>query len=280
MSSSTFNIENWTLKKKEISNCVIFLSLVFLYCFFHLKMTIIGKPVSWIMIAPSITPRKSLGGSSNPAMRLYKFETDTGQVCTFRFTLKRIPVEKICPIAIGWVKRFNAGRCKVMKKDLTPTDVLWKKEGKKIVMYWLFQEFIHRFPSDRSQYNMKRLSKSDALSSCVSFWTFINHEWETENLSQSLSLSSSWVPHLSHVRCFKQNNFCQFKNLHVYVCHLKKFSLLNQHEINISTLIYNISFTQILISCQMIRNQKSFQLYIVTLHIQNSSTAHDDLLYM
>lgn len=40
----------------------------------------IGKPVSWIMIAPSITPRKMLGGSNNPAMRLYKFETDTGQV--------------------------------------------------------------------------------------------------------------------------------------------------------------------------------------------------------
>lgn len=39
-----------------------------------------GKPVSWIMIAPSITPRKMLGGSNNPAMRLYKFETDTGQV--------------------------------------------------------------------------------------------------------------------------------------------------------------------------------------------------------
>ncbi len=40
----------------------------------------IGKPVSWIMIAPSVTPRKSNIGSNNPAMRLYKFETDTGQV--------------------------------------------------------------------------------------------------------------------------------------------------------------------------------------------------------
>lgn len=32
------------------------------------------------MIAPSVTPRKMLGGSNNPAMRLYKFDTDTGQV--------------------------------------------------------------------------------------------------------------------------------------------------------------------------------------------------------
>ena len=48
--------------------------------FILIFMQIIGKPVSWIMIAPSVTPRKSNIGSNNPAMRLYKFETDTGQV--------------------------------------------------------------------------------------------------------------------------------------------------------------------------------------------------------
>lgn len=41
---------------------------------------IVGKPVSWIMIAPSVTPKKQSIGSNNPAMRLYKFDTDTGQV--------------------------------------------------------------------------------------------------------------------------------------------------------------------------------------------------------
>lgn len=41
---------------------------------------IAGNPVSWIMIAPSVTPKRTNGGSNNPAMRLYKFETDTGQV--------------------------------------------------------------------------------------------------------------------------------------------------------------------------------------------------------
>lgn len=39
-----------------------------------------GMPVSWIMIAPSVTPKKTNIGSNNPAMRLYKFDTDTGQV--------------------------------------------------------------------------------------------------------------------------------------------------------------------------------------------------------
>ncbi|KFB48266.1 AGAP005806-PA-like protein [Anopheles sinensis] len=41
-----------------------------------------GKPVSWMMIAPSISPRRN-SESNNPAMRLYKFDTDTGQVLDY-----------------------------------------------------------------------------------------------------------------------------------------------------------------------------------------------------
>ncbi|XP_055623192.1 acid sphingomyelinase-like phosphodiesterase 3b [Toxorhynchites rutilus septentrionalis] len=41
-----------------------------------------GTPVSWMMIAPSISPRR-MGLSNNPAMRLYKFDTDTGQVLDY-----------------------------------------------------------------------------------------------------------------------------------------------------------------------------------------------------
>ncbi|XP_017756235.1 PREDICTED: acid sphingomyelinase-like phosphodiesterase 3a [Eufriesea mexicana] len=41
-----------------------------------------GLPVSWIMMAPSISPN-SLGGPSNPGLRLYKFETTTGQVLDY-----------------------------------------------------------------------------------------------------------------------------------------------------------------------------------------------------
>lgn len=44
---------------------------------------IAGKPVSWIFLAPSVTPRKTSIGSNNPAMRLYKFDTDTGQVSIY-----------------------------------------------------------------------------------------------------------------------------------------------------------------------------------------------------
>jgi hypothetical protein len=36
--------------------------------------------VSWIFIAPSVSPKRTSGGSNNPGLRLYKFDTDTGQV--------------------------------------------------------------------------------------------------------------------------------------------------------------------------------------------------------
>lgn len=39
----------------------------------------LGLPVSWIMMAPSISP-STPGGPNNPGLRLYKFETATGQV--------------------------------------------------------------------------------------------------------------------------------------------------------------------------------------------------------
>ncbi|XP_073840990.1 acid sphingomyelinase-like phosphodiesterase 3b [Musca autumnalis] len=42
-----------------------------------------GKPVSWMMLSPSVTPRKMSVGSNNPAMRLYKFDTDSGQVLDY-----------------------------------------------------------------------------------------------------------------------------------------------------------------------------------------------------
>lgn len=41
-----------------------------------------GLPVSWIMMAPSISP-STPGGPNNPGLRLYKFETTTGQVLDY-----------------------------------------------------------------------------------------------------------------------------------------------------------------------------------------------------
>ncbi|KAK0157439.1 hypothetical protein PV328_011183 [Microctonus aethiopoides] len=41
-----------------------------------------GVPVSWIMMAPSITPGRP-NGPNNPGLRLYKFETGTGQILDY-----------------------------------------------------------------------------------------------------------------------------------------------------------------------------------------------------
>ncbi|XP_076241629.1 cyclic GMP-AMP phosphodiesterase SMPDL3A isoform X2 [Calliopsis andreniformis] len=41
-----------------------------------------GVPVSWIMMAPSVSPSRP-GGPNNPGLRLYKFETDTGQILDY-----------------------------------------------------------------------------------------------------------------------------------------------------------------------------------------------------
>ncbi|XP_060522068.1 acid sphingomyelinase-like phosphodiesterase 3a [Cylas formicarius] len=38
------------------------------------------NPVSWAMLAPSVTPKRTHDGPNNPGLRLYKFDKDTGQV--------------------------------------------------------------------------------------------------------------------------------------------------------------------------------------------------------
>ncbi|XP_023719561.1 acid sphingomyelinase-like phosphodiesterase 3a [Cryptotermes secundus] len=43
-----------------------------------------GHPVSWIFIAPAVSPKRTPSGANNPGLRLYKFDTDTGQVLDYR----------------------------------------------------------------------------------------------------------------------------------------------------------------------------------------------------
>ncbi|XP_063217547.1 acid sphingomyelinase-like phosphodiesterase 3b [Bacillus rossius redtenbacheri] len=42
-----------------------------------------GRPVSWMFIAPALSPRRIPSGANNPGLRLYKFNTDTGQVLDY-----------------------------------------------------------------------------------------------------------------------------------------------------------------------------------------------------
>ncbi|XP_017779074.1 PREDICTED: acid sphingomyelinase-like phosphodiesterase 3b [Nicrophorus vespilloides] len=42
-----------------------------------------GRPVSWAMLAPAVTPRRTTDGANNPGLRLYKFDKDSGQVLDY-----------------------------------------------------------------------------------------------------------------------------------------------------------------------------------------------------
>ncbi|XP_046392438.1 acid sphingomyelinase-like phosphodiesterase 3b [Ischnura elegans] len=42
-----------------------------------------GLPISWMFIAPSVTPWRTPAGANNPGIRLYKFDTNTGQVLDY-----------------------------------------------------------------------------------------------------------------------------------------------------------------------------------------------------
>ncbi|GBP86672.1 Acid sphingomyelinase-like phosphodiesterase 3a [Eumeta japonica] len=41
-----------------------------------------GRPVSWAFLAPAVTPRGA-GSTSNPGLRLYKFDSNTGKVLDY-----------------------------------------------------------------------------------------------------------------------------------------------------------------------------------------------------
>ncbi|ENN77739.1 hypothetical protein YQE_05809, partial [Dendroctonus ponderosae] len=39
-----------------------------------------GRPISWAMLAPSITPKRTHDGPNNPGLRIYKFDKYSGEV--------------------------------------------------------------------------------------------------------------------------------------------------------------------------------------------------------
>ncbi|XP_054264443.1 acid sphingomyelinase-like phosphodiesterase 3b [Macrosteles quadrilineatus] len=50
---------------------------------FRLVYNHAARPVSWMLMAPSLSPRRTNGGANNPGLRLYKFNKDTGQVLDY-----------------------------------------------------------------------------------------------------------------------------------------------------------------------------------------------------
>ncbi|CAH1154744.1 unnamed protein product [Phaedon cochleariae] len=67
-----------------------------------------GRPISWAMLAPSVTPRRSNEGMNNPGLRLYKFDKDTGQV--FDYTQFYLDLSTVNPKEnrqVEWQVEYN-----------------------------------------------------------------------------------------------------------------------------------------------------------------------------
>ncbi|XP_024946147.1 acid sphingomyelinase-like phosphodiesterase 3b isoform X2 [Cephus cinctus] len=64
-----------------------------------------GVPVSWMMMAPSLTP-SSPGGPNNPGLRLYKFETNTGQVLDYKQFYLNLPDANSAGKA-NWITEYS-----------------------------------------------------------------------------------------------------------------------------------------------------------------------------
>jgi len=63
---------------------VVIIRYIFVHNLKWFPFRLTGNPISWLMIAPSIVPRKAgIGSSNNPALRLYKFDTGSGQVLDY-----------------------------------------------------------------------------------------------------------------------------------------------------------------------------------------------------
>ncbi|XP_049821387.1 acid sphingomyelinase-like phosphodiesterase 3b [Aethina tumida] len=67
-----------------------------------------GRPVSWAMLAPSITPRRTNDGPNNPGLRIYKFDKDTGQVFDYtQYYLDLSSVNINSKREAEWVVEYN-----------------------------------------------------------------------------------------------------------------------------------------------------------------------------
>nr|XP_022908691.1 acid sphingomyelinase-like phosphodiesterase 3b [Onthophagus taurus] len=67
-----------------------------------------GHPVSWIMLSPAVTPRRTTDGANNPGLRLYKFKKDTGQILDYtQYYLDLSQANEDQKIEPEWLIEYN-----------------------------------------------------------------------------------------------------------------------------------------------------------------------------
>ncbi|XP_068631341.1 cyclic GMP-AMP phosphodiesterase SMPDL3A [Battus philenor] len=66
------------------------------------------QPVSWALLAPSVSPHHDPAGSSNPGLRLYKFDSDTGKVLDYtQYYLDLAAANRAGSGGAEWLPEYN-----------------------------------------------------------------------------------------------------------------------------------------------------------------------------
>ncbi|CAH2105847.1 unnamed protein product [Euphydryas editha] len=75
------------------------------------------QPVSWAFLAPSLSPHHDPAGSSNPGLRLYKFDSDTGKVLDYTQFYLDLAVANRAVAGAGaeWVAEYNLTQYYVLR---------------------------------------------------------------------------------------------------------------------------------------------------------------------
>ncbi|XP_052756070.1 acid sphingomyelinase-like phosphodiesterase 3a [Galleria mellonella] len=65
------------------------------------------RPVSWALLAPSVSPHRDPAGSSNPGLRLYKFDTNNGKVLDYTQYYLDLSAANRNTGAAEWTAEYN-----------------------------------------------------------------------------------------------------------------------------------------------------------------------------
>ncbi|ALC44232.1 CG32052, partial [Drosophila busckii] len=83
---------------------------------------LLGTPISWLMVTPSVVPRKAgLGASNNPALRLYKFDTSSGQLLDYTQYWLDLPLANRAQEPL-WQLEYNLTHYYGLS-EITPTEL-------------------------------------------------------------------------------------------------------------------------------------------------------------
>ncbi|KAK9875097.1 hypothetical protein WA026_005892 [Henosepilachna vigintioctopunctata] len=161
-----------------------------------------GRPASWAMLAPAVTPKRTAAGPNNPGLRLYKFNQNTGQILDYTqyyLDLTKANLEN----EAKWSVEYNFSTY-YMINNITPlalhnlAEKLSFTQGDNPV----FNRY-YRANSVRIHNNQHNLSPCDATCAHTHYCAitrvdYEEHEQCLKTAASALSTSSYWLTRTPH----------------------------------------------------------------------------------